>query len=352
MDPPPLQQVFMYELIDKLYRSQIDTVEIANQDYFKLVAGSTVSAKESRYWGGDIPWATPGDMPSYNSITCLSDTKKHINETALELPSTKVLSPNSVLISTVNFVGRLAITQIPLVANQAITSVTVKDENRVAPVYLVRVFKHLEEHIRSLSTGNTIKYVSRNKLKTINIPLPSLTEQLQLVDELEKSDPINKCFLQLETEWYQNCNLGRLDRNSICQCGTERLIERCSEPDRMRAFLLMGVFVDQLVSTHFGKIYNDFAIKYKIPVLRDHPTGSDGQSASWLIYSRHGYDDLVNWQSVSEIAQKSLSVLIKYLESHAIDTSDLNMLIQYKIKNEFEAKHQSLMMNAFGMLPN
>jgi|APSaa5957512622_1039677.scaffolds.fasta_scaffold12521_4 hypothetical protein len=48
------------------------------------------------------------------------------------------------------------------------------------------------------------------------------------------------------------------ENNGLCQCATERFIIRSGDPKTARSFLMIGVLIDQIMFTHFRKIYDDF----------------------------------------------------------------------------------------------
>ena len=90
-------------------------------------------------------------------------------------------------------------------------------------------------------------------------------------------------------------------REGVCQCGTERAIKRSRHPSRMRAFLLVGVLLDQGVWTHVHDLYDRFQERFRIPKLYAHG-GSGMAHPSWLCSSDYGWDQEVDWEVVEAVA--------------------------------------------------
>ena len=89
-----------------------------------------------------------------------------------------------------------------------------------------------------------------------------------------------------------------LEKDGMCQCTSENIISDCSDPHRMRAFLMTGILIDQMMFTHFGNIYLEFRETFRFPKLLAH--GGYGMAGpGWFSYSNHGYDEKVDWAAVS-----------------------------------------------------
>jgi hypothetical protein len=153
--------------------------------------------------------------------------------------------------------------------------------------------------------------------------------------------------LQAELSWFSKYAHKDYERGKICQCGTEKLIQRSLEPERMRAFLLVGVFIDQLVYTHYQDVYREFRKIIRLPKLLAH--GAIGHiSPSWLIYSRHGYDKNVNWDGLSRLATATMCELKKWLEDNNVrNYGSLNSIVAEEIRSEFDPIHCQKVLKAF-----
>lgn len=152
-------------------------------------------------------------------------------------------------------------------------------------------------------------------------------------------------ILKTEIEWFQSCKMRDSQRREICQCGTESVIEASSDQNRMRAFLMVVVFFDQFIYTHYRSVYTEFQSEFPIPKLKHHVLYNLHTSPSWLIY-----DKKVNWSSVSAIANGSVQELKLWLKTKCPELSvDLEALIIQEIWSSFEHVHWENMIRAFGL---
>lgn len=112
-------------------------------------------------------------------------------------------------------------------------------------------------------------------------------------------------------------NSDEMNHEGLCQCATENAIGHSSDPDRMRAFLIIAVLVDQMMWTHFLQLYGKFeGSGFVFPKLFSHLTyGSRNMArADWFVYSHHGYDKKVNWEVTEEIAEILLNGLYSWFD--------------------------------------
>lgn len=142
----------------------------------------------------------------------------------------------------------------------------------------------------------------------------------------------------------QNFNPGTTAE--ICQCGSEKAIQRSSDPERMRAELLSYVFLDQFFYSHYPEIHSLFKKEYPGPKLRQHSFGGHA-SPSWFVYSKHNYDANADWEFIQSVFWEYLSSGLEWLSKNCnIDEEKFWLLAQEEIKNEFEIEHQCILMSA------
>jgi hypothetical protein len=147
--------------------------------------------------------------------------------------------------------------------------------------------------------------------------------------------------LKTETDWFRMQRLKPHEFDEICQCNTEKLIKRSTDPKRMRSSLLSLVFFDQFVYSHYPELHNDFRAEFQIPKLRQHSFGGHA-SPSWLIYSRHDYDKEADWELVSNTFYNCVSHLRQWLQLKLDNpVPELEKKIENEITSEFETEHQS-----------
>ncbi len=79
-------------------------------------SGGTPQAGNSRFYGGQIPWAIIGDLTDSDVFT----TEKHITEEGLANSSAKLVPVGAILIAMYGSIGKMGIAKVPMATNQAI----------------------------------------------------------------------------------------------------------------------------------------------------------------------------------------------------------------------------------------
>lgn len=148
--------------------------------------GSTPSRKNEDYWNnGSIPWFTVEDIRKGGRI--ISETIQHITEKALKETSVKVLPKNTVLLCCTASVGEFAFTEIELTTNQQFNGLVVKPEfeSRLNAKFLFIISSQFKSELLRISGQTSFNFVSVGVLKTLEIPLPPLSVQEEIVAEVD-----------------------------------------------------------------------------------------------------------------------------------------------------------------------
>jgi hypothetical protein len=112
-----------------------------------------------------------------------------------------------------------------------------------------------------------------------------------------------------------------LNADGICQCGTDKLIENSNSSNQMQSFMLFGVFIDQLVYTHFKEFYQQFQQRFRFPKLENHPTFGMA-SPAWLVNSDHprrSQHGEIDWKAARPIAYQLFADCLNFLETKSKD---------------------------------
>lgn len=155
-------------------------------DVVDIYNGSTPLKSNDEYWNNeDIPWFTIEDIRKQGRI--ISSTQKYITSKALKETSVKLLPKNTVLICCTASIGEHAITKIELTTNQQFNGMVIKEayKNRLLPEYLFWVTSTFKNELLRLSGKTSFEFVPVKTLKTIQIPLPPLEVQEEIVKELD-----------------------------------------------------------------------------------------------------------------------------------------------------------------------
>ncbi len=160
-------------------------IDYTLEDLCEIVIGRTPSRAEPRFWGGDFPWVSIGDMTRSRVIT---RTKECVSESGLALFSGRIHEPGTVLLSFKLSIGKVAIAGVPLVTNEAIAGLRPRHEAPVFGPYLARILRALPLQAGSneAARGSTL---NKKSLGRVRVPLPDLDSQIEMsirMDEVER----------------------------------------------------------------------------------------------------------------------------------------------------------------------
>ena len=144
-----------------------------------IVSGGTPSTKNEEYWKGNIPWITSADIVDLKTAR----PRKHITEEAIRESATNLIKKGNVIVVTRVGLGKLFRNDFDVCISQDSQGLIVKDE--VSADYLVYILKDRVENFKKVSQGSTIQGVTKKQLSEIQIPLPPLKVQQEIVAEIE-----------------------------------------------------------------------------------------------------------------------------------------------------------------------
>ena len=153
-----------------------------------IKGGGTPSKKIEEYWNGDIPWASVKDLKS-NEISKTVDT---ITELGVNNSATNVIPAGTILTATRMALGKFAINTIDMAINQDLKALFINDNKIVDRDFLIRFLESKAQFIDSEGKGATVKGITLDFLKSLEIPLPPLDEQKRIAAILDKADAIRR----------------------------------------------------------------------------------------------------------------------------------------------------------------
>lgn len=153
-----------------------------------IVGGSTPKTTVKEFWdNGVYNWITPADLKGEKYY---GSTPRKLSEIAIQRNSLTILPVGSVLLSSRAPIGKVAITTEPMYTNQGFKSAICSDE--INNEYLYWFLYGSTDYLNSLGTGATFKEISKKNTESIHIPLPSIDEQIRIVDV------INAAFAKID----------------------------------------------------------------------------------------------------------------------------------------------------------
>ncbi|PHR11215.1 MAG: restriction endonuclease subunit S [Sphingopyxis sp.] len=157
-------------------------------DLVDIKGGGTPSKSMPEYWGGTIPWASVKDLKS----GILERTEDCITELAVRGSSTNVIPAGNIIVPTRMALGKVAINKVDMAINQDLKALQIRDESKLLIRYLFRFLESKAQFLEEQGKGATVKGITLNVLRDLEISLPPLTEQKRIAAILDKADAIRR----------------------------------------------------------------------------------------------------------------------------------------------------------------
>lgn len=152
-----------------------------------VVGGGTPPTGVPEYWGGDVPWFTPAEIPE-SGAGVVTRSKRSITSKGLAKSAAKLLPAGSVLVTSRASIGNCAITGVPTTTNQGFTSLVPEDPRSTR--YLYYWVQQHRNRFLSRAAGSTFLEVSASKVRAISIDVPGLDEQAAIGEALADADDL------------------------------------------------------------------------------------------------------------------------------------------------------------------
>jgi len=152
-----------------------------------IVGGGTPSRQKTEYWGGSIPWLTPGELTRKRS-KFVYDSQDRITDLGLSASGAKLLPAESLMITSRASIGFCALAGVSMATNQGFKNLVPGDE--VDPSYLYFLGQTLAREMIRRASGTTFLEISGSEFKRIEIRLPPLDQQRHIAGVLDTSDEV------------------------------------------------------------------------------------------------------------------------------------------------------------------
>ncbi len=161
-----------------------------------IVGGGTPSKQNPAYWGGDIPWVSVKDFKS----SSIDGSSEYITSAGVKNSATTIIPKGNLIVPTRMALGKVAVNTVDVAINQDLKALLIKDAGVVDRDYLMRALESKASEIEKKGKGATVKGITLDVLKCLDIPLPPLETQNQIAAILEKADQLRKDCQQMEQE--------------------------------------------------------------------------------------------------------------------------------------------------------
>lgn len=147
--------------------------------------GTPLKSNEEFYVPAEIPWINSGEVRNGE----IFKASKYISRLGLEKSSAKLIPANSVLVAMYGATaGQVGLLRFEAATNQAVCSILPND--KFNPKFLYYILSSKTESLIQMSVGGAQPNISQGIIKNIEIPLPSLEVQEEIVKELDSYQAI------------------------------------------------------------------------------------------------------------------------------------------------------------------
>ncbi|MEU7312854.1 restriction endonuclease subunit S [Streptomyces sp. NPDC007083] len=148
----------------------------------QIYAGGTPPRDNKRFWGGSIPWLTPGEL-SGEGARIISSTAEYITSAGLRNSGAVLLPSGTLLVTTRATLGACTIAGTEMATNQGFKNL-VFDREIADPTFYYYFFRTLKRTLERRASGTTFLEISAGDLGNLPVPTPPLAEQRRIVEAL------------------------------------------------------------------------------------------------------------------------------------------------------------------------
>lgn len=158
---------------------------VCREQIFEIGSGGTPSKSHPEYYKGNIPWVKTGDLKS----EYLYEVEDFISEEGLKNSSAKMYEENTVLIAMYGAtIGATSILKLSACTNQACAAF--KENEKVIPEYLYYFLRSQKERFVKDGVGGAQPNISAGYLKKVEMEIPLLENQKEIIGILDKTSEI------------------------------------------------------------------------------------------------------------------------------------------------------------------
>ena len=149
----------------------------------KIITGNTPKTSDAQnYRSNDICFVKPSDFTD-NEITEIHQSEFYISEYAKD--RARVLPTDSILVTCIGIIGKVAINKVPCAFNQQINAI-IPERKICDPRYVAYAIQNVQPQMQNTANAAVVPILNKTQFSNIEIPLPSLETQKQIVEFLDK----------------------------------------------------------------------------------------------------------------------------------------------------------------------
>lgn len=153
----------------------------------KIITGNTPKTSDVRnYESNDICFVKPSDFTD-NKITEIHQSEFYISEYAKN--KARVLPEDSILVTCIGIIGKVAINKISCAVNQQINAI-VPDKKICDSKYVAYAIQNAQPKIQIIANAAVVPILNKTQFSNIEVQLPQLEEQRQIANRLGRVDKL------------------------------------------------------------------------------------------------------------------------------------------------------------------
>lgn len=152
-------------------------------DIGKIITGNTPKTSDPKnYETRSICFVKPSDIAE-DKITRILCSEFYISEYARE--KARIVPPESVLVTCIGSIGKVAISGIECAINQQINAI-IPDSSKCNAEYLAYLIQYKKSELQLMANAPVVPILNKSQFSELNIELPSLDEQKIVNEKLNK----------------------------------------------------------------------------------------------------------------------------------------------------------------------
>ncbi len=151
-------------------------------DLFTTATGNTPPKNNAKFYGNFIPLVKPPELCDGQ----LDSAEDGLSKAGAEVA--RILPPNSILVSCIGNLGKIALNVVPVAFNQQINAILPETSKAVPEFMFYQVLScGFKDQLEALASGTTVPIVNKSKFNSIQVVLPPLPEQHRIVGLLDEA---------------------------------------------------------------------------------------------------------------------------------------------------------------------
>ena len=153
----------------------------------KIITGNTPKTSDAQnYESNDICFVKPSDFTD-NEITEIHQSEFYISAYAKD--KARVLPTDSILVTCIGTIGKVAINKVPCAFNQQINAI-VPEKKVCNPRYIAYAIQNLQPKMQSTANAAVVPILNKTQFSNLEVPLLPVGEQKQIACNLNKIDKL------------------------------------------------------------------------------------------------------------------------------------------------------------------